>query len=103
MIFRTLICVQFSLGGWFRPNESRRGKKIIEEFEIKRTMSVSICLVFALLSIATETFGHGVMMDPVSRASRWRVDGSKPRDYSDKEGKYFTPFSRFCIIERLSI
>ncbi|KAL5274260.1 hypothetical protein ACFFRR_000799 [Megaselia abdita] len=30
--------------------------------------------------------GHGMLMDPVNRASRWRVDPSAPADYNDNEG-----------------
>lgn len=41
----------------------------------------------ALVSVVHETSGHGYMLDPVNRASRWRVDGSTPRDYNDMESK----------------
>jgi Lytic polysaccharide mono-oxygenase, cellulose-degrading len=30
--------------------------------------------------------GHGMLMDPVNRASRWRADSTAPKDYSDMEG-----------------
>lgn len=33
-----------------------------------------------------QTEGHGMVMDPVNRASRWRVDPSAPADYTDNEG-----------------
>lgn len=45
-----------------------------------------IALALALINLFDETVGHGMLMDPVNRASRWRVDGSTPRDYNDMEG-----------------
>lgn len=51
--------------------------------KLNRFLSIAIV---ALVCVATEILGHGIVMDPVSRASRWRLDGSTPRDYNDKEG-----------------
>lgn len=30
--------------------------------------------------------GHGMLMDPVNRASRWRFNSSAPQDWTDNEG-----------------
>lgn len=32
-----------------------------------------------------QTEGHGMLMDPGNRASRWRVNSSAPRNYNDNE------------------
>lgn len=45
-----------------------------------------LLLAFSLVSFFDKTASHGMVVDPVNRASRWRVDGSKPRDYSENEG-----------------
>jgi hypothetical protein len=45
---------------------------------------IQIILIFSFLN---EILGHGMLMDPINRASRWRKDGSTPRDYNDMEGK----------------
>lgn len=42
--------------------------------------------VVVLVSLIDVISGHGMIMEPVNRASRWRVDGSEPRDYTDNEG-----------------
>lgn len=42
--------------------------------------------VFLLVNLYDETSGHGMLTDPVNRASRWRVDRSAPPDYSDNQG-----------------
>lgn len=42
--------------------------------------------IILVLTFFNEIFGHGMLMDPVNRASRWRKDGSTPRDYNDMEG-----------------
>lgn len=46
---------------------------------------LKFCALLLTLFV-NEISGHGMMMDPVNRASRWRVDGSTPRDYNDMEG-----------------
>lgn len=43
-------------------------------------------IFIVILNYLNEAAGHGYVMDPVNRASRWRVDGSTPRDYNDMEG-----------------
>lgn len=42
-------------------------------------------VVLALVTLFDEISGHGYLLDPVNRASRWRVDGSSPKDYNDME------------------
>lgn len=42
--------------------------------------------IILILSFLNEILGHGYMLDPINRASRWRKDGSTPRDYNDNEG-----------------
>lgn len=52
-------------------------------------MNTKIGIIFialALVNIFDGVTGHGMLMDPVNRASRWRVDQSTPRDYNDMEG-----------------
>ena len=51
-------------------------------------MNAKLKILCALLvaSLLDEISGHGMLMDPVNRASRWKVDGSTPRDYNDMEG-----------------
>lgn len=39
-----------------------------------------------ILNVFDEISGHGMLMDPVNRASRWRIDNSNPRDYNDMQG-----------------
>lgn len=41
--------------------------------------------VILLLNFLDVISGHGMMMDPVGRGSRWRVDGSDPKNYNDME------------------
>lgn len=38
-----------------------------------------------LLSLVTQSSGHGMMMDPVNRASRWRQNASAPKDFGDNQ------------------
>lgn len=41
---------------------------------------------FVLLSVVNVISGHGMLMDPVNRASRWRVDRLALPDYNDNQG-----------------
>ena len=43
-------------------------------------------LAFLLLNLLDEISGHGMLMDPVNRASRWRFDSTAFADYNDMEG-----------------
>lgn len=47
---------------------------------------IKIALVLVIVAFADQISGHGMLMDPVNRASRWRVFGSGPIDYNDMEG-----------------
>ncbi|XP_055384934.1 uncharacterized protein LOC129614385 [Condylostylus longicornis] len=50
--------------------------------------NVYSCLIvfgFILLSI-TNVEGHGRLIDPIARGSRWRYNESAPPDYNDNEG-----------------
>lgn len=68
----------------------------IKEFSSVTTLlackfsSNSIIMKFVLLTlflVATPlyVYGHGMVMDPVNRASRWRLDPSAPADYEDNQ------------------
>lgn len=51
-----------------------------------------------LVNIFDGISGHGMVMEPVGRASRWRVDGSNPRNYNDMEtfcGGYSVQWNQF--------
>lgn len=59
-----------------------------------------VCATFFIIAFVglQQAEGHGILLDPVSRGSRWRVDGSKPRNYNDNElfcGGLFVSWS--CI------
>lgn len=43
----------------------------------------SIAVFFGIISFLTEVNSHGMMLDPVSRSSRWRVDRSARANYDD--------------------
>lgn len=47
-------------------------------------LKTTVALI-VLLSVLDLISGHGMLMDPVNRGSRWRVDGSTPRNYNDNE------------------
>lgn len=47
---------------------------------------IKFLIIVLFASLLNEVSGHGMLMDPINRASRWRVDGSSPRDYNDMEG-----------------
>lgn len=36
-------------------------------------------------SFSTEIFGHGMLLKPVSRSSRWRYDARAPTNFNDNE------------------
>ncbi|XP_055904759.1 uncharacterized protein LOC129940438 [Eupeodes corollae] len=43
-----------------------------------------IATLIAVLNIfCTKVIGHGMLLDPVSRSSRWRYDESAPKNYED--------------------
>lgn len=47
---------------------------------------LKIFLAVLLANLVDEISGHGMVMKPVNRASRWKVDGSNPKDYDDMQG-----------------
>lgn len=47
---------------------------------------IIILLTTQLLCLINAVFGHGMVLDPVNRASRWRYNSSAPADYNDSEG-----------------
>jgi Lytic polysaccharide mono-oxygenase, cellulose-degrading len=53
--------------------------------EISGEMNKNIVLVTSLINYFKLFLGHGMVMDPVNRASRWRKDGSQPQDYDDNQ------------------
>lgn len=45
-----------------------------------------VALIFATINQQLKSsYGHGTMLDPVSRNSLWRVDASAPVNYNDIE------------------
>jgi Lytic polysaccharide mono-oxygenase, cellulose-degrading len=52
----------------------------------KMSTKLKILCAVLLVNLVDEISGHGMLMDPVNRASRWRKDGSNPRDYDDMQG-----------------
>lgn len=44
-----------------------------------KILLVSLCAVLLLESV----YGHGMVLDPVNRGSRWRYDSSAPTNYDD--------------------
>ncbi|CRL06465.1 CLUMA_CG019451, isoform A [Clunio marinus] len=44
------------------------------------------CFIFLIIVIIDDVKGHGMVMDPVNRASRWKVDPTAIPDYNDMEG-----------------
>jgi len=48
---------------------------------MKYLLSVALLLAIGLHQIDA----HGMMLNPPSRSSRWRFDGSAPTNYNDNE------------------
>lgn len=49
-------------------------------------MNSKLKILVVLASLVACIAGHGMLMDPVNRLSRWRVDNSYPREYTDNQG-----------------
>lgn len=47
------------------------------------TYSLVLVAVVATLAVLDYVCGHGMMMEPINRGSRWRVDRSAPVNYND--------------------
>lgn len=59
------------------------------DFELNlNEMSKLACAIFFIIAFAEfqQSEGHGMLLDPVNRASRWRFNSSAPADYNDNEG-----------------
>lgn len=48
---------------------------------LKQILSISAVVI--ILANFDSTSGHGMVMDPVARASRWRVDTTAKINYND--------------------
>lgn len=51
--------------------------------ELKTKSAILLVTIFGC-QIST-IYAHGMLMDPISRGSRWRIDPSAPHDYNDNE------------------
>lgn len=49
-------------------------------------MKLNFLVVLLLANLLYGISGHGMLMDPVNRASRWRVDSNALNDYNDMQG-----------------
>lgn len=47
---------------------------------------IKIVFVLVIVALIDQISGHGRLMDPINRASRWRFVGGAPIDYNDMEG-----------------
>lgn len=45
--------------------------------------SIFLTAVLLVLVLVDLTSGHGMLMDPINRGSRWRNDASAPINYND--------------------
>ncbi|XP_044264511.1 uncharacterized protein LOC123011226 isoform X1 [Tribolium madens] len=46
-------------------------------------MAIREILVFVVFCYLEETSGHGMMLEPINRASLWRLDWKQPSNYND--------------------
>lgn len=46
-------------------------------------MIAVLILAFFATYYVSNVFGHGMLMDPVGRGSRWRYDKTAPKNYDD--------------------
>lgn len=54
-----------------------------------------LCL---LVAVPLQIEGHGMVMDPVNRASRWRVDPTAPPNWDDNQlycGSFGVSYQQF--------
>lgn len=57
--------------------------KFSVEMELKNRSVMLLVTIFGCQ--ISSIYAHGMLMDPVSRGSRWRIDPSAPHDYNDNE------------------
>lgn len=63
-------------------------------------MAIKLILIAVLSGVVLigHVFGHGTVIDPVSRSTRWRYNSSAPPNWNDNElycGGYGVSFSSF--------
>lgn len=59
-------------------------------------LKLSLFVVVSFLALGLDLVnGHGMLLEPVGRASRWRFDGTAPADYDDNQGYCGGFFVRF--------
>lgn len=46
-------------------------------------MKAAFIIAFFATFCVVNVFGHGMLMDPVGRGSRWRYDKTAPKNYDD--------------------
>lgn len=54
--------------------------------KIKMSLLILFPIIFTTLIYNVEVIGHGMMLEPVSRGSRWRFNSSSIADYEDNQG-----------------
>ena len=47
---------------------------------------MNLVVIFTLIFIVQDVYGHGRLRTPASRASMWREGFDNPRDYDDAQG-----------------
>lgn len=53
--------------------------------EHKKNMHKLVILIIFFYESVYDVFGHGMLLDPVARGSRWRYDASAPVNYDDNQ------------------
>lgn len=48
-------------------------------------MMICVAVVVVCMLLTEKVVGHGMVHDPVNRATRWRYDRSAPADYDDNQ------------------
>ncbi|XP_077293877.1 uncharacterized protein LOC143916588 [Arctopsyche grandis] len=69
------------------------GHSLGHSLVVGQKFKMKYLIVFALLAVVPIVWGHGMVMDPVNRASRWRFNNSAPANWDDNQlycGSYGT-------------
>lgn len=61
-------------------------------------MKLQVLIVLVVAVFLSEVAGHGMVMDPVNRGSRWRIDGSDPKNYNDNANYCGGSLSQVLVI-----